>query len=134
MQDNVLYVPATEFDITGGRLSMEGNYSTVDDHTRKYSNERLSMEGNYSTVDVDTPRSSNKRLSMEGNYSTVELDEHLQKNCRYPDNSELGQTKGKPKPTIKPKPKSSCKHSDENRSSDKNIKHFTLPNGSLCNC
>ena len=214
MQDNVLYVPATEFDITGGRLSMEGNYSTVDDDAGKYSNERLSVEGNYSTVDVDTPRFSNtrlsmegnystvdddarkysnerlsmegnystvdedttnssntrlsmegnystvdedtenssntrlsmegnyssvdedtansskKRLSMDGNYSTVELDEHLDTNCSYPENSEQGQTKGKQKPTIKPKPKWSCINSEEHRSSDQNIKHITPTNGS----
>ena len=172
MQDNVLYVPATEFDITGGRLSMEGNYSTVDDDAGKYSNERLSVEGNYSTVDVDTPRFSNsrlnmegnystvdddarkysntrlsmegnystvdedtansskKRLSMDGNYSTVELDEHLDTNCSYPENSELGQTKGKQKPTIKPKPKSSCINSEEHRSCDQNINRITPTNGS----
>ena len=193
MQDNVLYVPATEFDITGGRLSMEGNYSTVDDDAGKYSNERLSVEGNCSTVDVDTPRFSNtrlsmegnystvdddarkysnerlsmegnystvdedttnssntrlsmegnystvdedtansskKRLSMDGNYSTVELDEHLDTNCSYPENSEPGQTKGKQKPTIKPKPKWSCINSEEHRSSDQNIKHITPTNGS----
>jgi hypothetical protein len=41
LPDNVLYVPAGEFDITGGK---------------------------YSIADVDTARSSNKRLSMEGNY------------------------------------------------------------------
>ena len=187
LPDNVLYVPAEEFDITDGkystadvdtarspkeRLSLKGNYSTVDDDTRKSSNERysmedkystvdvdirkstnerLSVEGNYSTVDVDTPRFSNtrlsmegnystvdedtsnsskKRLSMDGNYSTVELDEHLDTNCSYPENSELGQTKGKQKPTIKPKPKSSCINSEEHRSSDQNIKHITPPNGS----
>ena len=187
MPDNVLYVPAGKFDITGGsystadmgtarssknrlsmeenystvdedtgkssneRLSVEGNYSTVDEDTRKSSNERssvegnystvnentqtssnerLTMEGNYSTVDVDTPRSSNKRLSMDGNYSTVELDEHLERNYSYPENSELGQPKGKQKPTIKPKPTSSCINNEENRSSDQNIKHITPPNGS----
>jgi hypothetical protein len=48
----------------------------------------------------------------------------------YPENSELEQTKGKQKPTIKPKPKSSCKNSEANRSLDQNIKHVTPPNGS----
>jgi hypothetical protein len=47
LPDNVLYVPAGEFDITGGKCSI---------------------------ADVDTARSSNKRLSMEGNYSTVDDD------------------------------------------------------------
>jgi len=145
LPDNVLYVPAGEFDITGGkcstadvdtarssnkRLSMEGNYSTVDDDMPKSSNKTLSMEGDYSTVDEDMPKSSNKRLSMDGDCSTVELDEHLDTNCSYPENSELGQTKGKQKPTIKPKPKSSCKNSEANRSLDQNIKHVTPPNGS----
>ena len=67
---------------------------------------------------------------MDGNYSTVELDEHLDTHCSYPDNSELGQTKGKEKPTIKPKPKSSCINIEENRPPDQNIKHITPPNGS----
>jgi hypothetical protein len=52
--------------------SVEGNYSTVDEDTRKSSNERLSVEGNYSTVDEDTRKSSNERSSVEGNYSTVD--------------------------------------------------------------
>lgn len=151
MQDNVLYVPATEFDITGGRLSKEGSYSTVDDETQKIfqkrlsvegnystvdvdtqisSNNRVSMEGNYSTVDVDTPKSSNKRLSMDGNYSTVELAEHLNTNMTYPANLKLGQTKGKQKPAIKPKSKSSWINSEENHSPDQNITHITPPNGS----
>ena len=60
---------------------------------------------------------------MDGDYSTVEFDEHLDTNCSYPENSELGQTKGKHKPTIKPKPKSSCINSEANRSLDQNIKH-----------
>ena len=138
-------MPAGEFDITGGkcstadvdtarssnkRLSMEGNYSTVDEDTRISLNERLSVEGNYSTVDEDMPKTSKNRISMDGDYSTVELDEHLDTNCSYPENSELGQTKGKQKPTIKPKPKSSCKTSEANRSLDQNIKHVTPPNGS----
>jgi hypothetical protein len=67
---------------------------------------------------------------MDGDYSTVELDEHLDTNCSYPENSELEQTKGKQKPTIKPKPKSSCKNSEANRSLDQNIKHVTPPNDS----
>jgi hypothetical protein len=54
----------------------------------------------------------------------------LDTNCSYPENSELGQTKGKQKPTIKPKPKSSCKNSEANSSLDQNIKHGTPPNGS----
>jgi hypothetical protein len=112
------------------RLSMEGNYSTVDEDTPKYPNERLSVEGDYSTVDEDTPTISNNIISMDGDYNTVELDEHLERNCRYPESSELGQTKGKQKPTIKPKPKSSCMNSEDNRSSDKNIRHITHPNGS----
>jgi hypothetical protein len=111
------------------RLSVEGNYSTVDDDTRKSSNERLSVEGNYSTVDDDTRKSSKKRLSMDGNYSTIELDEHLERNCSHPANSELGKTKGKQKPTIKPKPKSCCINNEENRPSYENIKNIT-PNGS----
>jgi hypothetical protein len=43
---------------------------------------------------------------------------------------DLGKTKGKQKPTIKPKPKSSCINNEENRSSYENIKHITPPNGS----
>ena len=112
------------------RLSMEGNYSTVDEDTRISLNERLSVEGNYSTVDEDMPKTSKNRISMDGDYCTVELDEHLDTNCSYPGNSELEQTKGKQKPTIKPKPKSSCKNSEANRSLDQNIKHVTPPNGS----
>jgi len=112
------------------RLSIEGDYSTVDEDTRKSPNERLSVEGNYSTVDEDMPKSPNERLSVDGNYSTVELDEHLERNSSYPENSELGQTKGKQKPTIKPKPKSSCIKSEDNRSPDQIIKHITPPNGS----
>ena len=112
------------------RLSMEGDYNTVDEDTRKSPNERLSVEGNYSTVDEDMPQSPNERLSVDGNYSTVKLDEHLQRNCSYPENSERGQTKCQQKPTIKPKPKSSCKKSEDNRSSDQNIKHITPLNGS----
>jgi hypothetical protein len=88
------------------------------------------MEGNYSTVDEDTPKTSTNRLSMDGNYSTVELDEHLVKNSNYPENSEQGQTKGKPKPTIKPKPKWSYINSQEHRPSDQNIKHISPPIGS----
>ena len=166
MPDNVLYIPAEEFNITGGnnsaadvdttrstnkRLRMGGIYSTVDVDTRKSSNERFSVEGNYSTVDVDTPRSSNKRLSIEGNYSpvdkdtakssnkrlspdgnysTVELAEHLDTNSSYLEHSERRQTKGKVKPTIKPKPKSSCINSEANRSSDQSIRHIIPPNGS----
>jgi hypothetical protein len=116
-------VPAGEFDITGGKCS------TADVDTARSSNKRLSMEGNYSTVDADMPKSSNKGLSMDGDYSTVELDEHLDTNCSYPENSELEQTKGKQKPTIKPKPKSSCKNSEANHSLDQNIKHVTPLNG-----
>ena len=187
MPDNVLYVPAGEFDIAGGNnttadvdttrstnerlivdcnystvdddmpkssnegLSVEGNYSTVNEDIRKSSNKILSMEGNYSTVDVDTPRSSNKKLSIEGNYSpvnkdtakssnkrlspdgnysTVELAEHLDTNSSYLEHSERRQTKGKVKPTIKPKPKSSCINSEANRSSDQSIRHIIPPNGS----
>jgi hypothetical protein len=55
----------------------------------------------------------------------------LDTNCSSPENSELGQTKGKQKPTIKPKPKSSCKNSEANRSLDQNIKHVTPLNGSI---
>jgi hypothetical protein len=88
------------------------------------------VEGNYSTVDEDMPKTSKNRISMDGDYSTVELDEHLDTNCSYPKNSELEQAKGKQKPTIKPKPKSSCKKSEANRSLDQNIKHVTPPNGS----
>jgi hypothetical protein len=112
------------------RLSMEGDYSTVDEDTRISLNERLSVEGNYSTVDEDMPKTSTNIISMDGDYSTVELDEHLDTNCSYPENSELGQTKGKQKPTIKPKPKSFFKNSEANRSLDQNIKHVTPPNGS----
>jgi hypothetical protein len=112
------------------RLSMEGDYSTVDEDTRISLNERLNVEGNYSTVDEDMPKTSKNRISMDGDYSTVELDEHLDTNCSYPENSELGQTKGKQKPTIRPKPKSSCKNSKANRSLDQNIEHVTPPNGS----
>ena len=110
MQENVLYVPATEFDITGD------NYSRI--------------EGNYSTVDEDIRKSSNEIFSMEDNYETVELVEHMERNCSYPVNSELGQTKGKQTPTIKPTLKSSCINREENRPSDQNIKHISLPNGS----
>jgi hypothetical protein len=42
---------------------------------------------------------------MDGNYSTIELDAHLERNCSQPANSDLGKTKEKQKPTIKPKPK-----------------------------
>jgi hypothetical protein len=137
-------VPAGEFYITGGKcstadvdtarssnkgLSMEGDCSTVDEDTRISLNERLSVEGNYSTVDEDMPKTSKNRISMDGDYSTVELDEHLDTNCSYPENSELGQTKGKQKPTIKPKPKSSCKNSEANSSLDQNIKYVTPPKG-----
>ena len=112
------------------RISMEGNYSSVDEDTRISLSERLSVEGNYSTVDEDMPKISKNRISRDGDYSTVELDEHLDTHCNYPGNSELGQTKGKQKPTIKPKPKSSCKTSEANRYLDQNIKHVTPPNGS----
>ena len=112
------------------RLSVKGNYSTVDEDTRISLNERLSLEGNYSTVDEDMPKTSKNRISMDGDYSIVELDEHLDTNCSYPEKSELRQTKGKQKPTIKPKPKSSCINSEANRSLDQNIKHVTPPNGS----
>ena len=112
------------------RLSREGDYSSVDEDTRISLNERLSGEGNYSTVDEDMTKTSKYRISMDGDYSTVELDEHLDTNCSYLENSELGQTKGKQKPTIKPKPKSSCKNSEANRSLDQNIKHVTPPSGS----
>jgi hypothetical protein len=112
------------------RLSMEGDYSTVDEDPRISLNERLSVEGNCSTVDEDMPKTSTNRISMDGDYSTVELDEHLDTNCIYPGNSELGQTKGKQKLTSKPKPKSSCKNSEANRCFDQNIKHVTPPNGS----
>jgi len=54
----------------------------------------------------------------------------LERNCSYPENSERGQPKGQQKPTIKPKPKPSCIKSEDNRSSDQNIKHITPPNGS----
>ena len=112
------------------RLSMEGDYSTVDEDTRISLNERLSVEGNYSTVDEDMPKTSKNRISMDGDYSTVELDAHLDTNCSYPENSELGQTKGKHKSTIKPKPKSSCKNREAKRSLDQKKKHVTPPNGS----
>jgi hypothetical protein len=59
-------------------------------------------------------------------YSSNDLDT----NCSYTENSELGQTKGKQKPTIKQKPKSYCKNSEANRSLDKNITHVTPPNSS----
>jgi hypothetical protein len=124
LPNNVLYVPAGEFDITGV------NYSTADVDTAKSSQNRLGIDGDYSTADVDTAKSSQNRLNMEGNYSTVELDEHLERNCSYPENSEPRQAKGKQKPTIKPKPKSSCINSEEHRLSDQNIKHVTPPNGS----
>ena len=138
-------MPVGKFYITGGkcstadvdtarssnkRLSMDGNYSTVDDDMPKSSNKRISMEGNYSTVDEDMPKTSKNRINMDGDYSIIELDEHLDTNCSYPENSELGQTKGKQKPTIKPKPKSSCKNSAANRPLDQKIKHVTPPNGS----
>ena len=115
---------------SNNRISVEGNYSTVDDNMPKSSNNIISVEGNYSTVNEDTSKSSTNRLSMDGNYSTVELDEHSDINCSYSVNSELGQAKRKPKPTINPKPKSSCVNSEENRSSDKKIRHITPPNGS----
>jgi hypothetical protein len=105
------------------RLSMEGNYSTVDEDMPTASNKRLSMEGNYSTVDEDMPKFSTNRLSMDGNYSTVEHDEHLDRNCSYSANSELGQSKGKQKPTNKPKPKSFCIKSEEISFLAQNIKH-----------
>jgi hypothetical protein len=145
LPNNVLYVPAGEFDITGvnystadvdtakssqNRLGIDGDYSTVDVDTPRSSNKRLNMESNYSTVDANTRKSPQNRLNMEGNYSTVELDEHLERNCSYPENSEPRQAKGKQKPTIKPKPKSSCINSEEHRLSDQNIKHVTPPNGS----
>ena len=72
------------------RLSMEGDYSSVDEDTRISLNGRLSVEGNYSTVDEDMPNTSKNRISMDGDYSIVELDEHLDTNCSYPENSELG--------------------------------------------
>jgi hypothetical protein len=72
------------------------------------------------------PKISNNRLSVDGNYSTVELDEQLEGNCRYPENSEQGNLK----PTIKPKPTSSCINSEDNRPCDQNIKHITSPNSS----
>ena len=115
---------------SNNRISVEGNYSTVDDNMPKSSNNIIRVEGNYSTVNEDTSKSSTNRLSMDGNYSTVELDEHSDINCSYSVNSELGQAKRKPKPTINPKPKSSCVNSEENRSSDKKIRHITPPNGS----
>jgi hypothetical protein len=45
--DNVLYVPAGEFDITGGKCS------TADVNTARASNKGLSMEGNYPAFWVD---------------------------------------------------------------------------------
>ena len=124
LPDNVLCVPAEEFDIT------DGKYSTADVGTPKIANNRLSMDGNYSTVDNDISNSSNNRISMDGNYSTIELDAHLERNCSQPANSDLGKTKEKQKPTIKPKPKSACINSEDNSSPDQNIKHITPPNGS----
>jgi hypothetical protein len=59
--------------------------------------------------------SASTRLSPDGNYSTVELAEHLDTNSSYREHSERRQTKEKVKPTIKPKPKSSCINSEENR-------------------
>jgi hypothetical protein len=50
-------------------------------HTRS-SNKRLSIEGNYSTVDVDTTNSSNEKHSMEGKYSTVDDDTRKSSNER----------------------------------------------------
>jgi len=66
LPDNVLYVPAGEFDITCGK------YNTADVNTARSTNNRLSMKCNYSTVDDDTRKSSSKRYSMDGNYSTVD--------------------------------------------------------------
>ena len=51
-------------------------------------------------------------------------------NSSYREHSERRQTKEKVKPTIKPKPKSSCINSEENRSSDQSIRHIIPPNGS----
>jgi hypothetical protein len=109
---------------------MEGNYSTVDEDMPKTSNKRLSMEDNYSTVDKGIQNSSTNKLTRYGNYSTIELDEHLERNSGYPENSELGQTKGKQRPTINPKPTSSCINSEDNRPCDQIIKHITSPNSS----
>ena len=110
--------------------SSSKRYSTVGEDIPRSSTNRLSMDGNNSTVDKDTPKSSKNIFCMDGNYSTVEHDEHLDRNCSYSANSELGQSKGKQKPTNKPKPKSFCIKSEEDRSSDQNIKHITPPNGS----
>ena len=129
MESNYITLDENMPKSSNKRLSMEGDYSTVDEDTRISLNERLSVEGNYSTVDEDMPKTSKNRISMDGDYSTAELDEHLDTNCSYPENSELGQTKGKQKPTIKPKPKSSCKNSEANSSLDQNIKHVTPLNG-----
>jgi hypothetical protein len=109
---------------------MKGNYITVDEDIRHSSKERLSVEGNCCTVDEDMPKTSTNRLSMDVDYSTVEFDEHLESNCSNPENSDLGKTKGKQKPTIKPKPKSPYINSEEHRSPDQNIRHITSPNGS----
>jgi hypothetical protein len=68
LPDDILYVPAREFDITGGK------YSTADVDTTRSSNKRLSIEGNYSTVDVDTTNFSNEKYSMEDKCSTVDDD------------------------------------------------------------
>ena len=54
----------------------------------------------------------------------------MERKCSDHENSEPGQTKGKQKPTIKPKHKSSCINSEEHRLSDQNIKHVTPPNDS----
>ena len=54
----------------------------------------------------------------------------MERNCSYPENSELGQTKGKEKPPINPKPTSSCISIEKNRSPDQNIRHITPSNGS----
>jgi hypothetical protein len=110
--------------------SSSKRYSTVGEDIPRSSTNRLSMDGNNSTIDKDTPKSSKNIFCMDGNYSTVEHDEHLDRNCSYSANSELGQSKGKQKPTNKPKPKSFCINSEEDRSSDQNIKHITPPNGS----
>jgi hypothetical protein len=110
--------------------SSSKRYSTVGEDIPRSSTNRLSMDGNNSTVDKDTPKSSKNIFCMDGNYSTVEHDEHLDRNCSYSANSELGQSKGKQKPTNKPKPKSFCIKSEEDRSSDQNTKHITPPNGS----
>ena len=130
MKGNYSTVDEDMSNFSNNRLSMEGDYSTVDEDTRNSPNERLSVEGNYSTVDEDIPKSSTNILSMDENYSTVELDKHWDTNSRYPENSELGQANRTQKTTIKPKPKSSCMNSEENHSSDQNIKHIAPPNGS----